>query len=119
MTAFDFGRTDPFEIREPRCRICRDEDLRLCVNELLVWHGAPTFTGPRRAHVVTYVDILRHLNENRATADQISYSTLWVHAKKHYGHVVTAAEFRAWMYEEIIRALDVPRTGSTSRETPV
>jgi hypothetical protein len=30
-----------FERREPRCRICRDETVRVLVNELLDWHGAP------------------------------------------------------------------------------
>ena len=51
-------RTD-FERREPRCRICRDESVRVLVNKLLDWHGAPIILGRGKAHVVTYADILR------------------------------------------------------------
>jgi hypothetical protein len=46
-------RTD-FECREPRCRICRDETVRVLVNKLLDWHGAPIILGRRKTHVVTY-----------------------------------------------------------------
>ena len=50
-----------FERREPRCRICRDETVRVLVNELLDWHGAPIILGRGKTHVVTYADILRDL----------------------------------------------------------
>jgi|GEM_PF-7117130 len=45
-----FGRTpdemeDEARHREPRCRICRDESVRVLVNELLDWHGAPIILG--------------------------------------------------------------------------
>jgi hypothetical protein len=51
--------TDPrvfLERREPRCRICRDETVRVWVNELLDWVGAPIFLGRDETHVVTYTD---------------------------------------------------------------
>jgi len=50
-----------FERREPRCRTCRDETVRVLVNELLDWHGAPIILGRGKTHVVTYADILRGL----------------------------------------------------------
>jgi hypothetical protein len=51
--------------REPRCRICRDETVRILVNELLDWHGAPIILGGGKTHRITYADILRALNEGR------------------------------------------------------
>ena len=48
-------RTD-FERREPRCRICRDETVRVLVNELLDSHGAPIILGRGKTHVVTYAE---------------------------------------------------------------
>src|ERR1700752_5250894 len=47
-----------FERREPRCRICRDETVRVLVNKLLDWHGAPIILGRGKTHLVTYADIL-------------------------------------------------------------
>src|SRR6478735_733453 len=79
-------RTD-FERREPRCRICRDESVRVLVNELLDWHGVPIILGRGKTHRVTYADILRDLapfNEGRDERDRITYDSLWVHAKRHY-----------------------------------
>jgi hypothetical protein len=58
-----------FEPREPRCRICRDETVRILVNELLDWHGVPIFLGGGKTHRVTYAEILRTLepiNEGRS-----------------------------------------------------
>ena len=40
-------RTD-FERREPRCRICRDETVRVLVNKLLDWQGAPIILAVAR-----------------------------------------------------------------------
>ena len=65
-------RTD-FERREPRCRICRDETVRVLVNELLDWHGAPIILGRGKTHLVTYADILPDLepvNEGRDKKDR-------------------------------------------------
>jgi hypothetical protein len=50
-----------FERRERRCRICRDESVRVVVNKLLDWQGAPIILGRGKTHVVTYADILRDL----------------------------------------------------------
>ena len=67
-----------FERREPRCRICRDETVRMLVNELLDWHGVPIRLGRGKTHVITYVDILRDLeplNEGRDERDRITYDS--------------------------------------------
>ena len=97
-----------FERREPRCRICRDETVRVLVNELLDWHGAPIILGRGKTHVVTYADILRDLeplNEGRDKRDRITYDSLWVHAKRHYDLAGTTAYWRARMHKELIKAL--------------
>ena len=77
-------RTD-FERREPRCQICRDESVRVLVNKLLDWHGAPIILGRGKTHLVTYADILRDLeplNKGRDNRDRITYDSLWIHAKE-------------------------------------
>ena len=64
-----------FERREPRCRICRDENVRVLVNKLLDWHGAPIILGRGKTHVVTYAEILRDLeplNRGRDKRDRIT-----------------------------------------------
>ena len=74
-----------FERREPRCRICRDENVRVLVNKLLDWHGAPIILARGKAHTVTYADILRDLeplNKGRDKKDRITYDSLWVEATK-------------------------------------
>lgn len=73
--------------REPRCRICRDDAVRIQVDKLLDWVGIPIMMGNNKFHVVTYADILRDLeplNGSRATKDRITYNSLWNHAKRHY-----------------------------------
>ena len=65
---FNTTRRKRFERREPRCRICRDETVRVLVNKLLDWHGAPIILARGKTHAVTYADILRELqplNEGR------------------------------------------------------
>jgi len=65
--------TADFERREPRCRICRDETVRVLVNKLLDWHGAPIILGRGKTHLVTYADILPDLepvNEGRDKKDR-------------------------------------------------
>jgi hypothetical protein len=97
-----------FDRREPRCRICRDETVRVLVNELLDWHGAPTILGRGKTHVVTYADILRDvepLNEGRDDNDRITYDSLWVHAKRHYDDAAVTAYWRAQMHKELTKAL--------------
>ena len=66
------------ERREPRCRICRHETVRIEVNELLDWRGVPIILGRGKTHRVTYADILRDLepfNEDRDTRDRITYDS--------------------------------------------
>jgi hypothetical protein len=61
--------------------------VRVLVNKLLDWHGAPIILGRGKTHVVTYADILRDLeplNEGRDKRDRITYDSLWVHAKRYY-----------------------------------
>ena len=57
------------ERREPRCRICRDETVRVAVNELLDLRGAPAIVvGGNTGRRITYTDILgmlEPLNEGR------------------------------------------------------
>ena len=94
---------DDLERREPRCRICRDESVRILVNELLDWHGVPIFLGRGKTHLVTYADILSDLaplNEGRDTRDRITYDSLWVHAKRHYDLAGTAAYWKTRMSKE-------------------
>ena len=77
-----------FERREPRCRICRDETLRILVNELLDWRGVPIFLGRGRFHRITLTDIMRDLeplNEGRDERHRITYVGLWNHCQRHYG----------------------------------
>lgn len=98
------------EVREPRCRICRDETVRILVNELLDWHGAPIFLGRGKTHRVTYADILRDLeplNKGRDKRDRITYDSLWVHAKRHYDIEGIAAYWSARMHRELRNALGV------------
>jgi hypothetical protein len=62
-----------FERREPRCRICRDESVRVLVNKLLDWQGAPIILRRSKTHLVTYADILPDLervNEGRDKKDR-------------------------------------------------
>ena len=97
-----------FERREPRCRICRDETVRVLVNELLDWHGAPIILGRGTTHMVTYADILRDLeplNKGRDKRDRITYDSLWVHAKRHYDLAGITAYWRARMQKELMKAL--------------
>jgi hypothetical protein len=75
------------ERREPRCRICRDDIVRVLVNELLDLRETSIILGTGETHVVTYADILRELepvNKGRDKKNRITYSSLWAHAKRHY-----------------------------------
>ena len=100
-------RTD-FERREPRCRICRDESVRVLVNELLDWQGAPIILGRGKTHRVTYADILRDLeplNKSRDKRDRITYDSLWIHAKRHYDLAGIVAYWSARKYKDLRIAL--------------
>ena len=58
------------------------------------WRGVPVFLEGGKTHRITYADILHRLaplNEGRDEGDQITYSSLWVHAKRHYDIAVVVA----------------------------
>src|SRR6476620_11364543 len=89
-----------FERREPRCRICRDETVRVVVNQLLDWRGVPIILGRDKTHRITLTEILRDLeplNEGRDKRDQITYDSLWIHIKRHYHLAGIAAYWRTRM----------------------
>jgi hypothetical protein len=97
-----------FERREPRCRICRDPDVRRLVNQLLDWRGAPIILGRGKTHRISYTDILRDLeplNEGRDKRDVITYDSLWIHAKRHYDLAGITAYWTARMHKELMKAL--------------
>ena len=50
--------------------------------------GIPINLGRSKIHRITLTEILRTLeplNEGRDNSDRITYDSLWVHAKRHYG----------------------------------
>lgn len=97
-----------FERREPRCRVCRDERVRLEVNRLLDWHGIPIPNGNGKFRSVTYTDILRSLepvNEGRDPRARITYDSLWVHAKRHYETAGVWAYWAVRLDKEFRKAL--------------
>ena len=82
--------------------------MRVLVNELLDWQGAPIILGRGKTHRVTYADILRDLeplNKGREMRDRITYDSLWVHAKRHYDDAAITAYWRARMHKELRNAL--------------
>jgi len=94
--------------REPRCRICRDEVVRILVNHLLDWRGVPVILGDGKKHPITYASILRDLeplNEGRDKRDWITYSALWVHAKRHYDLAGIQAYWGARIFRELREGL--------------
>jgi hypothetical protein len=95
--------------REPRCRICRDPDVRRLANDLLAWRGVPLVPDGRiKRHRITYTDILdwlEPLNEGRDEKDRITYDCLWTHAKRHYHLDGLIDYWTAWFYREMRKAL--------------
>ena len=92
-----------FERREPRCRICREEAVRVVVNDLLDWRGVPSILGRGETHRISYAEILRDMapfNEGRDKKEWITYDSLWVHAKRHYDLAGTAAYWRTQRLKE-------------------
>jgi hypothetical protein len=97
-----------FERREPRCRICRDETVRILVNERLDWRGVPIILGRGKFHRITYAEILRDLaplNEGRDKKDRITYDSLWIHAKRHYDLAGIVHYWTARTFKEFKKAL--------------
>jgi hypothetical protein len=100
--------TADFERREPRCRICRVETVRVVVNELLDWRGVPIIREGGKTHRVTLTEILAWLgpfNEGRDKRDQITYDALWVHFQRHYSFAGKAAYWRVRTFKEFKKAL--------------
>jgi hypothetical protein len=94
--------------REPRCRICRDPDVRRFVNDFLGWRGARVFVEGGKTHRITYAEILRILepiNEGRDERDRITYDSLWIHAKRHFDTEGVVDYWTAWFPREIHRQL--------------
>lgn len=95
-------------IREPRCRICRDETVRVLVNDLLPWRGVPIVVESRAARPITLADIYRFLepvNRERDQRSRITYASLWNHAKRHYELAGVATRQARRIDREIRRAL--------------
>jgi hypothetical protein len=108
MRSHNSTEADVLERKEPRCRICRDEAVCVLVNQLPDWRSAAIILGGSKTHVVTYADILRDLdplNEGRDKRDRITYSSLWIHAKRHYDTAGKAAYLKTWMDKELRKAL--------------
>lgn len=96
-----------FERIEPRCHVCRDEELRVRVNELLDWCRVPIAWRPGRAvRAVSYADILRDVNESRDEADWITHASLRVHAKRHYDFDAVVGYWATQMDKKLRSALD-------------
>ncbi|WP_131811935.1 hypothetical protein [Mycobacterium mantenii] len=95
-----------FERIEPRCHICRDEKLRVRVNELLDWWRVPIAWRPEGAvKVVSFADILRDVNERRDEADRITHASLRVHVSRHYDTDAVTAYWAAQMEKALRSAL--------------
>jgi len=72
--------------------------VRRVANDLLDWHGIPIIlAGVGRRRRVTYADILGPVNEGREERDRISYSSLWVHAKRQYD-AAAMVDYGEWLY---------------------
>jgi len=95
--------------QEPRCRVCRDPDVRRLVNDLLRWRGIPIIlVGGNRRRRVNYGDILAMLgpaNEGREERDRITYSSLWIHAKRHYDTAAMVDYWETRFYQELRNAM--------------
>ncbi|BCP12374.1 hypothetical protein MINTM020_44720 [Mycobacterium paraintracellulare] len=100
-------RNGRFERVEPRCHICREEEVRVRVNELLDWRRVPIAWRPVGAvGVVSFADVLREVNGGRDEADWISHASLRVHVKRHYDLDAIVAHWAAQMDQALRNALD-------------
>ncbi len=103
-----------FEPVEPRCRICRNPEVRHLVNGLLDWRRVPVPVEGGKTHRITLSDILRGLeplNEVLDPGDRITYDSLWVHTRRHYDIKGVAAYWSARIPGEFVRALRGQRGG--------
>ena len=95
-------------IREPRCRICRDETVRVLVNDLLPWRGVPIVVESKAPRPITLADIHRLLepvNLERDERSRITYATLWNHTKRHYELAGVATYWTRRLDRELSKAL--------------
>lgn len=105
------------EVAEPRCRVCRDPLVRRRVNDLLEERrlvnaminicGASTSTAAAPSKV-SYTSILAELepfNEGLAERDRVTYSSLWVHSRRHESPQGMVAHWAARADKELRRAL--------------
>ena len=110
-----------FERREPRCRICRDETVRILVNELLDWRGVPVIRQGGKTHRITLTEILRTLeplNEGRDKRDRITYDCLWIHSQRHYDLAGRVAYWKTRMSKEFMEFKEGPAR-ITGCRTPI
>jgi hypothetical protein len=101
--------------REPRCRICREDAVRVRVDALLDWVGVPIPKGTNKFHVITYADVLRDLeplNARRPLKDRITYDSLWVHAKRHYDLKGLVDHLAMQVKQEFDAIFGIPLEGS-------
>jgi hypothetical protein len=99
----------PVRTHRATLSLCRDEKVRVRVNELLDWRGVPIRLGRGETHLITYADILRELepfNEGRDERDRITYDSLWVHATRHYELAGIVTYWGARMVKELTSALE-------------
>jgi hypothetical protein len=111
---------------EPRCRVCRDPDIRSLVDDLLVLRGIPIILGRGKFHRITLTEILRDLaplNEGRDDRHRITYASLWNHCQRHYDLARTPAYRRTRWSEEFRKALrgsgGVGRLSNSPREARI
>ncbi len=71
------GKLERFVRQEPRCRICRDDDVRMLVNKLLGCR-------PMGLKLADIMRILEPVNKGRGKKNLITYDCLWVHSRRHY-----------------------------------
>jgi hypothetical protein len=90
---------------EPRCHICRDDKVRVRVNELLDWRGVRVPSRSGWVNAVSYLDILREVNHGRDKADLITLASLRVHAKRHYDLAGVVAHWAAQIDKKLRSAL--------------
>lgn len=110
------GMAALLEVVEPRCRICRDPLVRRRVNELLDWRdlsnvlqrwatSSPELVPARSVTCRSVLASLSDINEGLEERDRISYSVLWVHAKRHHEADGFLAHWATKLDKELRRGL--------------
>lgn len=94
----DLRERGELEVRpEPRCRVCRDEEIRTLVNKLL-------------AHGMTLRDIndvIAPMNRKRPTRDRINLNNIREHRKRHFDVQAPANAVYRKIIEERARELNL------------